>query len=105
MLQHAMQLVVPSTDRLAGYVDALKRGWSPDNVRLEVAAREHLAAIEQDAAAFLARVDDREAQGGPVTLPDGSQVPRLPGIVRWMWDGEFCGQIGFRWQPGTPGSS
>ena len=19
----------------------------------------------------------------------------------WMWDGEFCGQIGFRWQPGT----
>jgi predicted acetyltransferase len=19
----------------------------------------------------------------------------------WMWDGEFCGSIGFRWQPGT----
>lgn len=19
-----------------------------------------------------------------------------------MWDGEFCGSIGFRWQPGTP---
>ena len=19
-----------------------------------------------------------------------------------MWDGEFCGTIGFRWQPGTP---
>ena len=25
----------------------------------------------------------------------------MPGYVRWMWDGEFCGQIGFRWQPGT----
>ena len=21
--------------------------------------------------------------------------------MRWLWDGEFCGQIGFRWQPGT----
>ena len=28
-------------------------------------------------------------------------MPRLPFIVRWMWDGEFCGQICLRWQPGT----
>ena len=35
-----------------------------------------------------------------MTLPDGSKVPRLPGYRRWMWDGEFCGSIGFRWQPG-----
>ena len=21
--------------------------------------------------------------------------------MRWIWDGEFCGTIGFRWQPGT----
>jgi predicted acetyltransferase len=28
-------------------------------------------------------------------------VPRLPGFRRWLWDGEFCGSIGFRWQPGT----
>ena len=28
-------------------------------------------------------------------------MPRLPGFVRWLWDGAFCGQIGFRWQPGT----
>jgi predicted acetyltransferase len=21
--------------------------------------------------------------------------------MQWMWDGEFCGSIGFRWQPGT----
>ncbi len=57
--------------------------------------------IEKDAAAFIARADDRAAKAGPVTLPDGSQMARLPGYVRWMWDGEFCGQIGFRWQPGT----
>ncbi len=96
-----MELVVPSLDRLDDYVAALKRGWSPDNSRLEAAAREHLALIEKDAAAFVARADDREAKGEPVALPDGSIVPRLPGFVRWMWDGDFCGQIGFRWQPGT----
>jgi predicted acetyltransferase len=36
-----------------------------------------------------------------VALPDGSTVLRLPGYHKWMWDGEFCGVIGFRWQPGT----
>jgi predicted acetyltransferase len=23
------------------------------------------------------------------------------GYRRWLWDGEFCGSIGFRWQRGT----
>jgi len=31
----------------------------------------------------------------------GTTVPRLPGYRRWIWDGELCGSIGFRWQPGT----
>jgi predicted acetyltransferase len=96
-----MDLVVPTLDRLEAYADALRRGWSPDNIRQEEAAREHLEQIAEDAAAFVARAEDRKALGGPVTLPDGSQVARLPGYVRWLWDGEFCGQIGFRWQPGT----
>jgi predicted acetyltransferase len=96
-----MELVVPALAHLDGYVDALKRGWSPDNVRLEAAARENLAMIEKDAAAFLARTQDRDAKGGDIPMPDGSTVKRLPGFLRWMWDGEFCGQIGFRWQPGT----
>lgn len=34
-------------------------------------------------------------------MPDGSMVPRLPGFRRWMWDGEFAGSIGLRWQNGT----
>ena len=34
-------------------------------------------------------------------MPDGSAVQRLPGFNRWLWDSEFCGSIGFRWQPGT----
>ena len=96
-----MQLLVPSLAHLDAYADALRRGWSPDNVRLQEAAREELELIDEDRTDFIAMLDDREAKGGPVTLPDGSQVPRLPGYRRWMWDGEFCGSIGFRWQPGT----
>ena len=96
-----LQLVVPSLAHLDAYADALRRGWSPDNVRLAEAAREELEWIAEDRAAFVAMLEDREAKRGPITLPDGSQVPRLPGYRRWMWDGEFCGSIGFRWQPGT----
>jgi predicted acetyltransferase len=96
-----LQLVVPSLEHLDGYVDALGRGWSPDNVRGEETRREELARIEADPKAFLARLDDRDAKGGPITLPDGTQVARLPGYRRWMWDDGFCGSIGLRWQPGT----
>ncbi len=68
-----MQLVPPSLDRLPSYVAALKRGWSPD----------------------------REAKGPPIVLPDGSSAARLPGFRLWLWDTEFCGSIGLRWQPDT----
>ncbi|HSU17482.1 GNAT family N-acetyltransferase [Longimicrobium sp.] len=96
-----MHLVFPSDEHLPGYVAALERGWSPDNTRPEAAIREQLAAIASDPAAFLRGMVDLEAKGPAVTLPDGSTVPRLPGYRKWMWDGEFCGSIGFRWQPGT----
>lgn len=96
-----MDLVWPSREYLPGYVAALERGWSPDNLRGEAAAREELARIAADADAFLASLVDTEAKEGPVVLPDGSTVPRLPGYSRWIWDGEFCGSVGFRWQPGT----
>jgi predicted acetyltransferase len=95
-----MRLVWPDREYLSGYVDALQRGWSPDNMRQE-AGREELARIALNADAFLSSLVDREATEAPVTLPDGSVVPRLPGYSRWMWDGEFCGRINFRWQPGT----
>jgi len=96
-----VKLIWPCAECLPGYRAALERGWSADNVRGKVAADEELAQIAKDGAAFLSGLVDREARGGPITLPDGSKVERLPGYRRWLWDGEFCGSIGFRWQPGT----
>src|SRR5437764_3489035 len=96
-----MQLVRPGPEHLAGYVAALERGWSADNERGAEAAREELSRIHADAAAFLASMEDTEARGLPVILPDGSTAKRIPGFKRWLWDGEFCGSIGLRWQPGT----
>lgn len=97
----SVQLVRPSRQHLPSYVAALERGWSADNIRGAAAAREELAQIAADADAFLALMDNRQGGGPPVTLADGSQVPRLPGFRRWIWDGEFCGSIGLRWLPGT----
>jgi predicted acetyltransferase len=96
-----MQLVRPGPEHLSSYVAALQHGWSADNERGVEAAREELARIQADAAAFLASMEDREGKGPPITLPDGSAAKRLPGFKRWLWDGEFCGSIGLRWQPGT----
>ena len=95
-----MDLVWPAAEYLQGYVHALQQGWSPDNLRPQ-ATLDELARIAEDPGQFLAEQVDRDAKGPPVTLPDGSTVPRLPGYSQWMWDGEFCGSIGFRWQAGT----
>ncbi len=96
----AIALVKPDLATLPAFLDALRRGWSPDNVRGEAAAREVLDQAAADPAALVESMDDPEARAGPIRLPDGSQVERLPGFHRWLWDGDFCGVIGFRWKPG-----
>jgi len=96
-----MNLIQAGREHLESYRAALQSGWSADNVRGAVAALEELARIETDPDDFLASLYDPEAKGGPVAMPDGSAVARLPGFRKWMWDGEFCGSIGFRWMPGT----
>ena len=96
-----MKLVWPALEHLPSYAAALERGWSADNVRGAAAAAEELDRIRRDPAGFVAGMVDREAKGGPLKLLDGTLAPRLPGFRLWMWDGEFCGSIGFRWQPGT----
>ena len=93
-----VQLIRPTLDTLPSYRDALERGWSPDTTSDAAIGRE-LAAIDKDPAEFIALTEDLEAKGGPVILPDGTQVRRLPGFRRWLWDGEFAGSFSFRYDP------
>ena len=95
------ELIQPSLKTLPFYKEALERGWSPDNLSTEKRRQEDLSKITNDSIKFIKLFDDPEGQGEPVTLPDGSAVPRLPSIGRWIWDGEFCGHIGLRWQKNT----
>jgi len=96
-----LKLVQPSLDHVPSYVAALERGWSADNLRPEL-AQEQLAAIREDAAAFVASLTDADARGAPIRLPDGSLGKRLPGYTLWVMDDEgFAGSINFRWQRGS----
>ncbi len=59
-----VDFVIPSLSVLDGYLDALRRGWSADNVRGAEAARDEIEAIRRDPAAFVAtKADDRTAAG------------------------------------------
>lgn len=96
-----MELVRPALEHVPSYLAARDRGFSFDmNTDPEAVAR-YTEQIRSDPAAFIATVEDLDPAGRMVTLPDGSQVPRLPQYTRWMWDGEFAGVITFRWQRGT----
>jgi predicted acetyltransferase len=94
------RLLRPAAELAPGYADALRRGFEPSTFLGPAVAAKHVAAIEQDAAAFVASLDDPVGQGS-VTLPDGRQVPRLPGFTRWIEADGFCGVVHFRWQRGT----
>jgi len=95
-----MQLVRPAAEYLPSYRAALERGWSPNTVN-PAAGWLELDRIHADPVAFLNAQDDPHAKGEPITLPDGSVVPRLPGYRRWIWDGELAGVVSLRWQPGS----
>lgn len=97
-----MQLVAPAMEFLESYRESLSRGWSSETATEDdAAAAAELAEIDADPVAFVAALNHPMRGGRPVTLPDGSEVPRMPGLRRWMWDGEYCGAISVRWQPGT----
>ena len=85
----ALQLPEPNLEHLSAYADELARGWSPNNVR-DVSV-EQLGAIAKNREMFVAEL---LSQAGIIGLPDGSEIPRLPNRVRWLWDGQFPGQSG-----------
>ena len=96
-----MKIVRPAEEYLLSYRSALIRAISLGIAANSQEAEDELLEIDGNPEAFLAKQEDRQALSGDVKLPDGSLVPRLPGITRWMWDGEACGGINFRWQDGS----
>jgi len=91
-----LALVAPNLDRLPEYAAALAAGRSPDTSGDVSAAQ--LAAISLDPAAFLVELT---RQDGIFTQASGRQVPRLPGAVFWLDDGDFCGAINLRFVSGS----
>lgn len=89
-------------EHLDSYRATLRRGWFTERAREDAEkATELLNKIDADPQAYLDGHDDPVGGGEPIVLDDGSQVPRLPSVRRWIWDGEFCGTVGVRYQSGT----
>jgi predicted acetyltransferase len=96
-------LVWPAERYLESYTQALRAGWSPNNLRPE-ARFDELEKIQAHPQDFLADLVDLEGAGPPVVMPDGSLVQKLPGYRKWLWNAEneeVCGSIGLRWQKGS----
>ena len=95
-----MEILRPSIELLPSYAQALRQGWTGDQGDADRSLQE-LEVIELQPEELVASKDDPLALGGDVILDDGTNVPRLPGYYRWMWDGEVVGSINFRWVYGT----
>ena len=97
------RILRPTPALLPGFRAALERGWSDYNIRGAAAASETLQRLDTDPASFFITTDDPQALGPPVTLPDGTQRARIPGLQRWIWDAGddsaegFAGSINLRW--------
>lgn len=96
-----MQLIRPTLAELPAYLAAVERGWHPDDDATPASIKDEWQAAWCNPQQFLDAHHNTQDLGLPITLPDGTLVAQLPSIRRWIWDGSFCGVVGFRWQPGT----
>ena len=86
------ELVTPSAELMASFVEAMREGYSRDNLRPETAAS--IAEVEADPAAFLRKL---LGPPGDITLPDGSKGKAVPSTALWLAEGrEFLGAINIR---------
>ncbi len=86
------RLVRPDTGWMTSFVEAMREGYSRDNLRPETS--ETIAAIEAEPDAFV-----RQLLNPPTTivLPDGSLGQRVPETHFWAVDGDsFLGSISVR---------
>lgn len=97
-----MDLVSPAHEHLPSYLASMERGWSSESARTnaEAAAAER-SEILADPDAYVEEMNHPTRHGRPIRLPSGLEVPRLHSERRWMWDGEYCGAISVRFEPGT----
>ena len=91
-----MYLATPCHELVPSYRAALERGWSPNT--LVNKSKEALAHLQENEAEHL--LTHNGTPTWPMKLDDGTEVPHLPVIGRWIWDGEFCGIMRLRYQPG-----
>lgn len=96
-----MLLRTPDLAGLPQYLDALRRGWTPDRDEDFDGANELIQRINSDPQQFLASLSNPQGGGPPVQLADGTLVPRLARARYWIWENSYCGDINLRWQPGT----
>jgi predicted acetyltransferase len=85
-------LVRPDLRYMASFVEAMREGYSRDNLRPETA--DTIAAIAAEPEAFV-----RQQLNPPTTivLPDGSLGDRVPESQLWCVDGDaFLGSVGVR---------
>lgn len=94
-----IELITPCLSALGMYKNALKRGYSPNNLNPQHYAGLELAHIETDPCDFIATIDGSRNQQQILDLARGSST-RFPGLRRWLMDDHtFIGSFNFRWNP------
>ena len=95
-----MHLHKPTLAQLPLVISAWQKIIS-ETERNMIFQKQNLTRMQEDGEKYLAALDGK-IDGETLTLEDGSIVPRLPSITRYMWaDEKPVGSISFRRQPGS----
>ncbi len=86
------QLVRPELAHIPSFLEALREGFSRDNLR--ATSPGEIAQIEREPEWFVRQVNHPPSQ---VVLPDGTLGQRVPSTELWYMDGDtFLGSVGVR---------
>jgi len=89
-----MRLTLPRLDLGASFIAALEEGFQFGDGKTKSALE--IAAIEIGLGPYLALLN---AQGGRVSLPNGTEIERLPYSALWLTDGqEYLGTFNIRYR-------